>query len=871
VPVDNVTLQKDGNAVSVPIDQAADLIQQGYSAESPEQRVARISSEQFAERDPGLATSITMGALRGATLGGSDVVARALGGTEASRQLKEIKEEHPIGSDVGQVAGAIVPALFGGSPEVGESLFAATPAGIVSNIGSKIAAIGGESALGKIGATAAAGAFEGAAQNTGSYISDVALGDRDATADGFMGAMGKGALWGGVAGGALSAASRGIIAARRLLPEVEFTPEAAAVAESKASNAIRNSVEDSRQLERIGQEELAKARYANEPMEAAAAQAEAAGAAGTQRLARRAAQAQAEEEAVALGTKDIPAEALLANRFRTLDEPRPVWESGDVRENILSGQALKQPKAPSPGAMDALRQSMGARATAPVATEEGGDLLAQLAGTKAAIDSGKSLQEIATAARQPVERLENALQELKSSRGDLLQSMAKTVPEPPPRTLAEAILQGPASSESPDEAIAKALGKSEDVTADIQNLAPKVTRYEAARAEVSEALGSKAPAEAQEHAAAFRQAQQEAENASAKQVAQSSESINAARAGVPVEKTPGGQSILKKAAGKVSGVAQAWEAARMAGLPLPSLSHIPVVGPILSLIAKAKLVKRLAGRIGGRVAETAETTIAAKSAETYNRINAAVKQMLETTSTKVQKIAEVAGGPAAALAHPLFESPDGKKLYTSSPKVTDLNQMYLARMDELSRAMKPGAIETAVRARIGASDPRIVDSIVASQQRIAQTAYAMAPKTDPNLLPGQPPKTPSKTEITNWGMALAALHDPAAVFEKLAKGGTARPEEMVAVQSGFPKLFAQAQMQLVHEMSEMTSAPSYAMRAAISAAFGLPLDQTFVPVHAAALQQGYARPAQMPQAPMATPTLKANISLGEQSLTRLDH
>ena len=58
----------------------------------------------------------------------------------------------------------------------------------------------------------------------------------------------------------------------------------------------------------------------------------------------------------------------------------------------------------------------------------------------------------------------------------------------------------------------EALGKSKDANADIAEMAPKITRYEAARAEVADALGPEAPPEAAAHAQAFREAQRASRN-----------------------------------------------------------------------------------------------------------------------------------------------------------------------------------------------------------------------------------------------------------------------------------------------------------------------------------------------------------------------
>jgi hypothetical protein len=504
-----------------------------------------------------------------------------------------------------------------------------------------------------------------------------------------------------------------------------------------------------------------------------------------------------------------------------------------------------------------------------------------------AYKAGQPIVDIRAAATQ---KLTGQLHELAEARNDLLQSLAKT-PEADSLleklkgtqaavektgklpSLGEQILAGtPAKAAiDPDEAVAKALGKTKDVNEDIASIAPKITRYEAAKATLTESLGPKASADAQAHAAAFRAAQEKASTASARQVAQATENIDKAADGAPLEKMVGGakpalSGIMKTA----SNAGAAYEALREMGVPLPDPKGIPVIGPILSVYLKAKIIGKMMGKFGGSFAATAEGTIAAKAAATRNRIAQAVDTMA-SASARVSAVASRAGGPAAALGHKLFESQDDKPApYTSEPKIEPIEKMYQDRMAELTAAMQPGAIEQAVRSRVHTSDPTIVDAIIATETRRLQYLYAQAPKPDAPPLPGQPARLPSKTEIGQWGVTLAAAHDPAAVFERVAAGGVARPAEIDCVQNCYPQLVAEAQKTLIDRLSKASAAPSYMRRVAASALIGIPLDQSAIPENAAYLQSGFSRPAPAAPQPMPHPTLSSNISLGQQSLTRLD-
>jgi hypothetical protein len=87
-------------------------------------------------------------------------------------------------------------------------------------------------------------------------------------------------------------AHNGFIAARRLIPLDEATPEAVAAAESTAKRAIQDSVETSAKLESTAQQELARAVEDRSMADVAARKAE------------------GDANIDALTRKDIPAEAL---------------------------------------------------------------------------------------------------------------------------------------------------------------------------------------------------------------------------------------------------------------------------------------------------------------------------------------------------------------------------------------------------------------------------------------------------------------------------------------------------------------------------------------------------------------------------------
>lgn len=191
--------------------------------------------------------------LRGATLGLSDVAARALGGDDAAIALEGYKEENPGISFAGELGGAIAPALVTGGAGLFTGAGAATAklgAGVgalgaerlgagLARAGARIGEIGaeggalsrlGESAIGRAAEYApsslvsgagrgvsealggglrgalAAGATEGALYGAGSGVSELALEQDPLTWERAATTIGSNALLGAASGAALGAA-----------------------------------------------------------------------------------------------------------------------------------------------------------------------------------------------------------------------------------------------------------------------------------------------------------------------------------------------------------------------------------------------------------------------------------------------------------------------------------------------------------------------------------------------------------------------------------------------------------------------------------------------------------------------------------------
>lgn len=265
---DNVTLRdSQGNVYSVPQEQVAGALAQGLVPESAEQGAERISAEVRREEHGGLAggaAAAATGALSGLTLGLSDVGIAGLG---ADRVLRNIQAEHPVASVSGTVAGALAPLILSGGAAaggqaagLGSRILAGSPAALASRAGTATAgALAGEGAgllARAAGATVGAG-VEGALGGAGQYLSQVAIEDQPLTAEGFVGGLGKGALFAAPVGGAFTLAERTLVRARSLFPRAEVTPAAARETERAAVSELTQAVSDGDQLAQLARQQLA--------------------------------------------------------------------------------------------------------------------------------------------------------------------------------------------------------------------------------------------------------------------------------------------------------------------------------------------------------------------------------------------------------------------------------------------------------------------------------------------------------------------------------------------------------------------------------------------------------------------------------------
>ena len=454
---DDVRLISDtGQAVTVAPADAEYYLRQGFRPESGGDIVQAADKAVLAERQAGRGALDQVGAafhgfLSGATFGGSKVLEEGLGFSRDEQ--KALEQDFAKTNAVSELAGAIVPALVPGGQG---SILKALPAGRAALMGERIAQVGeGASAWRKIGALAKAGAAEGAVQTGGQYLSSVALGDRDLSAEAFMAEAGKGALLGGAIGGGLGAAEQGFIAARKLIPKSMGGKAELAKAADNVDAELTKALDGTERAQQAARDKLEALRLQRADLDVAA-QAKVA-----ERRAAEAAQAeqklatQRELDAIKLDrAKNPPARAPRTRKSGAAAddlapvEPLPTGAAPDkpVQVDVVAAPDVPPvTAAPTPAAPQTWREFQASRmgeymktegghagamkrigaewrayksgavadtaASAASAADEGGDLLAQLAATKSKLDAGEAFGGMAQ--RRPVvDEIHEAMAEL---------------------------------------------------------------------------------------------------------------------------------------------------------------------------------------------------------------------------------------------------------------------------------------------------------------------------------------------------------------------------------------------------------------------------------------------------------------------------
>lgn len=195
-------IDPDGITRDVPIDAAPSLLADPrWRVPTAQDEASRLSSQAAEETYGGVGGGIkaTVAAgFRGATLGLSDVAARALGGEDTAIALEGYRSENPGLSFAGELVGGVAPALVSGG--------AALPAGAAASLGRSAATAAGGGLRGAL----AAGAVEGGLAGVGMGASQLALSRDPLTFERAAATLGSNALFGAGIGGALGVAANGV-------------------------------------------------------------------------------------------------------------------------------------------------------------------------------------------------------------------------------------------------------------------------------------------------------------------------------------------------------------------------------------------------------------------------------------------------------------------------------------------------------------------------------------------------------------------------------------------------------------------------------------------------------------------------------------
>lgn len=167
----------------------------------------------------GEAKAFGLGALRGATLSGSDYLLTKTGAMSPD-EIKGYQNTNPISSTTGEVGGAVTSAVL--APELAPVAMIGKAGTAVANAARSAELLGGlarssraAQVLSSLGATAAGSAVEGALYSgIGNTVNEYSLGDPDLNGQKFLSVLGhnlgQGAMYGAAIGTALKGAELGI-------------------------------------------------------------------------------------------------------------------------------------------------------------------------------------------------------------------------------------------------------------------------------------------------------------------------------------------------------------------------------------------------------------------------------------------------------------------------------------------------------------------------------------------------------------------------------------------------------------------------------------------------------------------------------------
>lgn len=290
-------LDPDGNLVSLPAEQIPEALQNQYQIPTQAHLVDYQNEQKYGEGAANTAKAFGAGALRGATLGGSDI-ALTKTGLVSPEALSQLSQRHEIATPAGEIAGTVgalalapeavglkaaaealnVARASGDVVKIARAVKAldaakatltagdlANPVSAISKVGSKVTnslapvvAVNPETSttvakiLANVTPKLAGSAVEGAAFGLGNSVSEYGLGDPDLHGENILHNVGYGALFGaGIGGvfglrGAISKDIQHAAAQDSIIETAKLHPE--------NPNAIPTSLEDIANHNKLGAE-----------------------------------------------------------------------------------------------------------------------------------------------------------------------------------------------------------------------------------------------------------------------------------------------------------------------------------------------------------------------------------------------------------------------------------------------------------------------------------------------------------------------------------------------------------------------------------------------------------------------------------------
>jgi hypothetical protein len=200
-----VPIKLGGQVSLVPAEEALQKMHSGGANLASQEDVgAQAKLDKYGGAGGEIRTGLE-GAARTASLGASDVLARAVGGDELAADMQARREVNPISEGIGEAAGVLAPALLGDEAGLLGGAGSAVEKGVARLLPEEATSLAGRLAT-KAVTTGARGAAEGGLLGAQSYASEQAL-SPNPQLDGeqLLAAVGHGALLGGLGGAALGA------------------------------------------------------------------------------------------------------------------------------------------------------------------------------------------------------------------------------------------------------------------------------------------------------------------------------------------------------------------------------------------------------------------------------------------------------------------------------------------------------------------------------------------------------------------------------------------------------------------------------------------------------------------------------------------